>query len=145
MKRVLLDTCVLLYALGGRSAHAEPSRRVLTLAGTGELELQAPVELVREVLHHRAQRMGDRAQAAADALAAAALCSLQAFEPRDAHAAAKLFESSPGLSARAAALVAIAQRLGLDAILSADEGFDGLPHLRRVDPSDLGAIGALRE
>jgi uncharacterized protein len=143
VRGVLLDTGVLLYALGGHNAHAEPSRRVLELAGAGEIELQASVELVREVLHYRARRLGDRGQAAADALAAASLCGLHAIEPRDAHRAVELFEGSPGLSARAAALVAFAQRLGLEAILSVDDGFDGLPHLRRINPSDTGAVKAL--
>jgi len=145
VKRVLLDTGVILYALGGRSTHAEPCRRVLELAGTGAFALEAPVSLVQEVLHHRMQRMGDRAQAGADALAVASVCILHVVEPSDARAAVELFERWPELSARAAMLVAVAHRHGLEAILTVNGCFDDLPRLRRVDPSDEAAVAALIE
>jgi hypothetical protein len=143
VKRVLVDTNVILYALGGPHAYAEPCRRILTLAGEGRVELEAPVDLVQEILHHRARRLGDRGQAAADALAAATLCRLHAVEPRDANRAAELFASSGRLSARNAVFAAVGVRHGLDAILSADSDFDGLSDLRRVDPTDSDAVTEL--
>jgi uncharacterized protein len=143
MTRVLLDTNVVLYAIGGPHPYAEPCRRVLALAGAGALSLEAPVDLVQEVLHHRARRLGDRRQAAADALAAAALCRLHAVEPDDAREAVELFASSPTLSARDAIFAAIAGRHGLGAILSADADFDGLAQLCRIDPADDDAVAAL--
>ena len=143
MKRVLLDTNVILYALGGPHAQAEPCRHILQLAGEGRLRAEAPVNIVQEILHHRNRRLDDRAQASNDALAAATLCRLHAVEPQDARAAARLFATSPRLSARDAIFAAIATRHGLSTILSADTDFDGLPGLNRVDPTDAVAVSAL--
>lgn len=145
MRRVLLDTNVVLYAIGGPHPYAEPCRRLLALAGEGGLVLEAPVDMLQEIAHHRTRRLGDRRQAAADALAAAALCRLHPVEPDDARAAAELFADSQTLSARDAVFAAIAARHGLGEILSADTDFDGLPQLRRIDPTDGDAVAALTE
>lgn len=143
MKRVLVDTNVILYAIGGPHAYAEPCRSILALAGEGRFDMEAPVDIVREILHHRTRRLGDRRQAASDALAAAALCRLHAVEPADAHRAAELFKDSSRLSARDAVFAAVALRHDLDAILSADEDFDGLSGIRRLDPADPKTVGEL--
>jgi predicted nucleic acid-binding protein len=136
VKRVLVDTNVILYAIGGPHRYAEPCRGILALAGEGRLEMEAPVELVQEILHHRTRRLGDRRQAATDARAAAALCRLHAVEPQDADKATELFAASTRLSARDAVFAAIAIRHDLTAVLSADGDFDGLSYLRRLDPAD---------
>jgi predicted nucleic acid-binding protein len=143
MKRVLVDTNVILYAIGGPHAYAEPCRRIVALAGDGHLDMEAPVDLVQEVLHHRARRLGDRRQAAADAMAVTTLCRLHTVEPQDASKAAELFATSERLSARHAVFATIAARHGLEMILSADTDFDGLAGLRRVDPADDTAITQL--
>ena len=143
MTRVLLDTNVILYALGGPHTQAEPCQRILDLVGDGRLQAEAPVDIVQEILHHRNRRLGARAQAAKDAQAAATLCRLHAVEPQDSHEAARMFANSPRLSARDAIFAAIATRHGLANILTADADFDDLPGLRRIDPSDAAAIAAL--
>ena len=140
MKRVLVDTNVILYAIGGPHAYAEPCRSILALAGEGRFEMEAPVDLVQEILHHRTRRLGDRRQAAADARAAAALCRLHAVEPQDADNAAELFATFSRLSARDAVFAAVAIRHDLEAILSADGDFDGLSDLRRLDPANLETV-----
>jgi predicted nucleic acid-binding protein len=143
VNRVLLDTNVILYAIGGPHAYAEPCRRIVALAGEGRIDLEAPVDLVQEILHHRARRLGDRRQAAAEALAVTTLCRLHAVEPQDASQAAELFAASGRLSARDAVFAAVAARHGLETILSADADFDELPGLRRVDPADSAAVTEL--
>jgi len=143
VKRILVDTNVILYAIGGPHPYAEPCRRIVALAGEGRIDLEAPVDLVQEILHHRARRLGDRRQAAVEAAAAATLCRLHAVEPQDANAAAELFADSAHLSARDAVFAAVAMRHGLDAILSADTDFDGLSDLRRLDPVEPAALTEL--
>jgi hypothetical protein len=143
VKRALLDTNVVLYAIGGPHPYAEPCRRIIALAGEAKLQLEAPVDLVQEVLHHRARRLGDRAQARADAFAAAGLCHLHAVDPEDARAAAELFADCERISARDAIFAATAARHGLDAILSVDGDFDELPDLTRIDPADREAVAEL--
>lgn len=143
MKRILVDTNVILYAIGGPHPYAEPCRGILALAGEGRFEMEAPVDLVQEILHHRARRLGDRRQAAADARAATDLCRLHAVEPADAEKAAELFAASTSLSARDAVFAAVALRHDLDTILSADGDFDGLSDLNRLDPADPNTVGQL--
>ena len=145
MRRVLLDPGVILYALGESSAYVLTCRRVLALGASSHIRFEAPADLIREMLHHRARRLGDRAQAAADTLRVALLCVLHPVEPQDACVAAELFGNHPALSVRAALFVAFAQRHDLTTIVSTDRGFDGLPQLRRVDPGDGAAIAALAE
>ena len=145
MKRILVDTNVILYALGGPHPYADPCRGILALAGEGRFDMEAPVDLVQEILHHRARRLGDRRQATADARAAAALCRLHAVEPQDADKAAELFAASSSLSARDAVFAAVALRHDLEAILSADNDFDGLSDLRRLDPADPETVTELTE
>jgi uncharacterized protein len=144
MKRVLLDPRVILYALGGSSAQIVSCRRVLAL-GADNLRFEAPTDLVREVLHHRARRLGDRTQAATEALWAALLCVLHPVESQEANTAAEVFGGHPTLSARCAIFVAFAQRHNLTTIISTDGNFDGLPGLRRIDPCDEVALSALME
>ncbi len=145
MKRVLLDPRVILYALGGSSAQILPCRRVLALGADSHLRFEAPTDLVREVLHHRARRLGDRTQAAAEALRAALLCVLHPVEAQEARTAAELFGGHPTLSARGATFVAFAQRHNLTTIISTDGDFDCLLGLRRIDPSDEAALAVLTE
>lgn len=145
MKRVLLDPRVILYALGGSSAQIVSCRRVLALGADSQLRFEAPTDLVREVLHHRARRLGDRTQAAAEALRAALLCVLHPVESQEARTATELFGGHPTLSARGAIFVAFAQCHNLTTIISTDGDFDGLPGLRRIDPSDEAALAALTE
>jgi predicted nucleic acid-binding protein len=143
VKRILVDTNVILYAIGGPHTYAEPCRQMVALAGEGRFEMEAPTDLVQEVLHHRARRLGDRRQAATEARAAAGLCRLHAVEPLDAGYAAELFADSDRLSARDAVFVAVALRHDLDVILSADGDFDGRSDLRRLDPADPATITEL--
>jgi predicted nucleic acid-binding protein len=143
VKRVLLDTNVILYAIGGPHPYAEPCRRVVAIAGERRVELEAPVDIVQEILHHRTRRLDDRRQAAAEARAAVTLCRLHAVEPQDAEMAAELFAGSERLSARDAVFAAVAIRQGLDTILSADSDFDGVPGLRRLDPAEPTAMKEL--
>jgi uncharacterized protein len=145
VSRVLLDTNVILYAIGGPHAYAEPCRRVVAMAGEGRLSLEAPVDIVQEILHHRARRLGDRRQAMADALAAAQLCRLHGVQPQDARRAAQLFAESPRLSARDAVFAAVAMRHDLGEIVSVDADFDGLEDLRRIDPADADGLAALAD
>jgi predicted nucleic acid-binding protein len=143
VKRVLVDTNVILYSIGGPHPYAEPCRRLIALAGEGLFGMEAPVDIVQEILHHRTRRLGDRHQAVADATAAATLCRLHAVEPEDASEATRLFADSDRLSARDAVFVAIAGRHGLDTILSADSDFDGLSDLRRLDPAASSVVTQL--
>jgi predicted nucleic acid-binding protein len=54
-----------------------------------------------------------------------------------------LFETHARLTARDAMFAAVALNRGVDAILSADQDFDGIPGIERIDPRDGDAVAQL--
>lgn len=143
MRRFLFDTNVFVYALGGTHPLRAPCRRILQQAARGELRGEASVDLVQELAHQRLRQTGQRAAAARAARRAAEAVVLHALEPADLTLALELFEQSSRMTARDSCFAAVALNRGIDAILSADRDFDGLPGLERIDPADAVAVAAL--
>lgn len=143
MGRVLVDTAVFAYALGGEHPYREPCRAIVGAAARGELRLEASADLVQELAHVRLRRSGDRTVAADDARDAAALCELHEVRPDDALRALGLFREAPSLSARDAVFAAVALGRGIPAVLSPDRAFDDIHGLVRVDPADRPAVAGL--
>ena len=71
---ILLDTTVLVYAVGGEHPLREPCRRIVNEIGAGRLVATTTVEVIQEFAHVRARRRG-RADARALALEFVALLS----------------------------------------------------------------------
>lgn len=111
----------------------------MQLASEGALHGEASVELVQEFLHVRHRRTGNRASAASEARWVAALCTLLPVDLPDLTLAVSLFESVDGLGPRDAVRAATALNQGIDAFLTADTAFDGVPGLERIDPRDAEA------
>lgn len=143
MTRFLYDTAVFAYALGGEHRYREPCRRIVDLAGRGQLRGEASADLIQELLHQRLRRTGDRQLAARQALEVAALCKLHEVRPQDVRRAVQLFATSRRLSARDAVFAALALGRGLEAIVSPDRDFDDVAGLRRIDPADESALMGL--
>lgn len=143
MTRVLLDTNVFVYATGKRSRYRDTCREIVVALGDGRLEGDACVDLLQELVHQRLRQTGDRHVATALGRDVASLLRLHATREDDLPLAFTLFEDHPGLDLRDATFAAVALRVGLDTIISADGAFDLVPGMRRVDPADPGAVGAL--
>ena len=73
----------------------------------------------------------------------AAHVSLHAVEPTDIERALDLWSDYERLDMRDAIFAAQALNRGIDAILSPDRGFDGIPGLERIDPADAAAVASL--
>lgn len=54
-----------------------------------------------------------------------------------------LFEAHPAISSRAAIHAATALTRGIRSVVTADRHLDGIPGLRRIDPSDVATVEAL--
>lgn len=141
MRRFLYDTAVFVYAVGQDHPYRDGCRQLVELAGTGALIGDASVELLQELVHVRARRTGDRPAAVRLTRKVALVCRLHAVEPEDLRLALGLFESAAALGARDAVHAATALNRGIDAIVSPDRAFDGVPGLERIDPLD--AVAAL--
>ncbi len=143
MTRFLYDTNVFVYAVGGESSYREPCRRILAAAERHELEGEASVDLVQELVHQRYRQTGQRVAAARMGRRIAEACLLHALRPEDLKLALALFEQGVALGARDASFAAVALNRGIDLILSADRAFDHVSGLARVDPADASAVAAL--
>jgi predicted nucleic acid-binding protein len=72
------------------------------------------------------------------------MCTLHAVEAADMKRALDLWSEHERLDVRDAIFAAQALNLGIDAILSPDTDFDGIPDLERIDPADPAAVATLR-
>lgn len=134
---IVLDTTVLVYAVGDEHPLREPARRLVEAIGDGRVRASTSVEAIQELAHVRARRRG-RADAVAVARAYAALLApLLDVGPADLDAGLRLFERHAELGSFDAVLAAAAIERDAQALVSADHAFGSVRRLRFVD---LGAI-----
>lgn len=139
MTRFLFDTAVFLYAIGADHPYREPCRRLVSLAAEGQIHGEASVEMIQEFVHVRCRRKGDRQQAVREAADIALFCKLHDLTETDLRRALRLFKSVEALGMRDAIHAATALNRGLDLIVSPDRGFDNVPGLARIDPTEAEA------
>jgi predicted nucleic acid-binding protein len=142
---IVLDTTVLVYAVGDRHALREPARAVVEGVEGGSLQATTTTEAIQELVHVRAHRR-DRRDAASVGRAFAALLSplLQPSED-DLVRGLRLFERHEELGACDAVLAAATMAAGAEALVSADRSFEGVRRLPFVDlasPSLMTLIGS---
>jgi uncharacterized protein len=138
---VILDTTILVYAVGADHPLREGCIRVLAAHRDGSLRATTTAEVIQEFAHAYARR---RSREEAALLAGHYLDALDplAASAADVRAGLQLFRRIPALGAFDSVLAAIALRVGADALLSADRAYGSVPGLRWVDPAsdDLAAF-----
>jgi uncharacterized protein len=144
VRRFLFDTGVFVYALGGEHRYREPCRAILREVQSRRLAAEASIELIHEFAYVRLRRAGGRADAVRSARAVARSLSLHTVEPSDMERALDLWSEHDRLDVRDAIFAAQALNRGIEAILSPDGDFDGIPGLQRIDPVDAEAVATLR-
>ena len=138
---IVIDTTVLVYAVGDDHALRDPARALLVAAADGSLRATTTPEAIQEFAHVRA-RHRDRADAAALARSYADLLSpLLEVGETDLREGLHLFERSDALGAFDAVLAAVARRAGAKAIVSADRAFAGVHGLTFADLHGLDIKG----
>jgi predicted nucleic acid-binding protein len=133
----LVDSAVVVYALGAESQWRQPCRQVLVQAGQQRFSAYASVEMIQEFVHHRLRRSGDRAASAKQGRYAASLFTLLNFDREVLDLSLNLIERLPTIRGRDAVHAATALAYGIGTIVSPDKAFDGIPGLVRVDPLEL--------
>lgn len=133
---ILLDTTVLLYAVGADHPLRDSCRAIITAIGDDRVRATTTVEALQEFAHVRARRRG-RADAAALATQYATLLSpLISVDADDLSDGLRLFREVEALGAFDAVLAATAiRREHLSALASADRAFASVPGLRHLDPA----------
>jgi uncharacterized protein len=143
VRRFLFDTAVFVYARGRPHPLREPCSAIIADQIDGRLAGEAAVGLVREYVHQRYRQTNDRWEAVQMALDVARLCKLHAVGVDDVLRALELYEHNPRLGSTDAVFAAVALNRDIDAVLTPDRGFDGIPGLQRIDPLDTDAVAAL--
>jgi uncharacterized protein len=140
---IVLDTTVLVYAVGDDHGLRKPARTIVEAVESGAVQATTSVEAIQEFVHVRARRR-DRADAAALGRAYVTLLSplLQPAE-EDLVAGLRLFERQEALGTFDAVLAAAAIAARAEALISADRSFDAVRGLRWVDLSGDGVAALL--
>jgi hypothetical protein len=139
---IVLDTTVLVHAVGDDHTLREPARAIVERVEGGSVQATTTVGAIQEFVHVRARRR-DRADAAALGRAYATLLSpLLRPSEDDLEKGLRLFEREAGLGPFDAVLAATAIAAKADALVSADAAFDGIRGLRWVDLAgdELGSL-----
>ena len=132
---IVLDTTVLVYAVGDDHELREPARTIVEAVESGTVQATTTVEAIQEFVHIRARRR-DRADAAALGRAYVTLLSpLLRPGEEDLVGGLRLFERQEALGTFDAVLAASAIAARAEALISADRSFGGVRGLRWVDLS----------
>lgn len=142
---ILLDTTVLIYAKGQDHPLRDPCRELIRAIAERRLEATTTVEVIQEFVHVRARRRGRPDATALGRDYSELLSPLLAPTADDLDAGLALFERSEPLGAFDAVLVACAARTGVQALVSADAGFAGLPEIPHVIPDRAGLAALLSD
>lgn len=141
---IVLDTTVLVYAVGADHELREPARLIVGAVRDGRVRATTTIEAVQEFVHVRARRR-DRADAAALGRAYADLLApLLVTSEDDLAVGLRLYERYPELGAFDAVLAAASVRARAEALVSADGSFAAVRDLPFVDlaaPEILGLVG----
>lgn len=130
---IVVDTTVLVYAVGEEHPLREPSRRLVQAFGDGRAEGTTSVEAIQEFVHVRARRRDRRDAVRLGRAFARLLSPLLLVEPSELEAGLRLFERHHALGAFDAVLAAAAMSHGAEALVSSDAAFADVPRLRFVD------------
>ena len=139
MRRVLLDTNVLLYSRGGPHPYRQPSIDVLTAGQDGRLLLEASFELLQELGHVLLRRGADGAAVADNLLTVRRFVLVHPCDEDLLDQMQALLAAGQLGDMRDAIHAATAFAHGLTEIVSADQGFDEIDGLTRIDPIELAA------
>lgn len=140
---IVLDTTVLVYAVGADHPLRSPARALVRSVRDGEVRATTTVEVVQEFAHVRARRR-PRAEAIVRAREyAVGLSPLVCPEREDLFEGLDLFGSAEGLGPFDAVLAAVARRRGW-ALASADRSFGAVDGLRSLDLSSAAFLDEVR-
>ena len=138
---VFLDANVVMYAVGGEHPYRLPCQQVMSAIANNTLTAAIDTEIVQEILHRYGalRRFAEAVAIAQDLLSVVNL--VYPVTLRDIQRALELFSaySAQGVQARDTIHAAVMQNNGIRAILSADQHFDLIEGIERIDPRDFAS------
>ena len=133
---IVLDTTVLVYAVGTDHFLREPCQQLVRAIADGTILATTTTEVIQEFTHVRARRRDrkDAAELARDYIEL--LSPLLIVE--DLREGLRLYGEGTGFGSFDAVLAAAARAAGADALVSADTGFSGIAAIHHVIPDADG-------
>ena len=131
---IVLDTSVLVYAVGAEHPLRDPSRRLVEAIAAGRVDATTTIEVIQEFVHVRARRQGRADAAKAGRNFADLLAPLLVMPESSVEVGLRIFERSKELGVFDAFLAATALASGADALVSADRAFSSVTRLAHVVP-----------
>lgn len=137
-RMIVLDTTVLLYAVGVEHAFKAPCRTLVRAIADGDVAATTTVEVIQEFTHVRARRRDrkDATELARDYIEL--LSPLLVVEEPDLREGLRLYVDGTRIGAFDAVLAAAAHATGAAALVSADSAFSTVDGIRHVVPDDAG-------
>ncbi|MDR1790138.1 MAG: type II toxin-antitoxin system VapC family toxin [Propionibacteriaceae bacterium] len=132
-KRVLIDTAIPLFAVGGAAAERAECQQVLQQIAENQLDAYASVEMIQEAVFHR-MRVGERAAAVQFGRDLAELITILDFDKKVLTKALELMETC-SIRGRDAVHAATAFVNGIDTIISTDPAYATVPGLALAHPT----------
>lgn len=140
---IVLDTTVLVYAVGTEHRFRDPCRELIRAIRDGEITATTTVEVIQEFAHVRARRRGraDAAELATDYLEL--LAPLLIVEETDLRDGLRFFADQDRLGSFDAVLAAAARAVDAEALVSADDAFAALKTVPHIVPDQAGVDSLL--
>jgi predicted nucleic acid-binding protein len=142
---IVLDTVVLVYAVGAAHPLREPCRRVVAGIADGRTSATTTVEVIQEFVHVASRRHDRRAVSGLARRYATLLTPLLTSTADALDDALALFERIPELGAFDALLAATTIRSGAEGLVSADRDFAAVRGLRVLEPGSAELEAMLGE
>ena len=132
---ILLDTTILVYAVGADHPLREPCADLVARLGSGELTATTTIEAIQEFVHVRARRRTRTDAAGLARSYADLLAPLVTVGPDDLERGLDLYEQNQAIGAFDSVLAAAAlNRPEIDRLASADGGFEHLGGIHVINP-----------
>jgi predicted nucleic acid-binding protein len=140
---IVLDTTVLVYAVGADHTLREPCRQLIRAIADGTILATTTTEVIQEFTHVRARRRDrkDAADLARDYIEL--LSPLLIVEETDLREGLRLYEEGTDFGSFDAVLAAAARAAGANALVSADTGFSSIAAIHHVIPDADGILQLL--
>lgn len=140
---IVLDTTVLVYAVGAEHPLRRPAREIVEAVERGAIQATTTVEVIQELVHVRARRRGPKDAAALGRGYADLLSPLASVDESHLRAGLALFERMERLGCFDAVLAAVALADEHGSLVSADSAFAGVKGLQFVNLADGASLTAL--
>jgi uncharacterized protein len=140
---IVLDTTVLVYAVGVDHPLREPCQQLIRAIAGGTILATTTIEVIQEFTHVRARRRDrkDAAELARDYIEL--LSPLLIIEETDLREGLRMFEEGTGFGSVDAVLAAAARAAGAEALVSSDAGFSSIAAIHHVVPDADGVRSLL--